>query len=263
MTKRLNSKYKICNKLKGVYKNIWGVVKSTKFRSIKIFKKDSLSIKLKLKRLSSFSKSLNSRQSLKGFYCNLSEKSFKKLLKKSIESKSKTINKLISFLESRIDLILFRGCFVNSLYMARQLISHGFIYINKKQVFSSHINLYPGDILEIRQNNSFFNNKFKIRHFKKYYNLLYINKDNNFLKCLIKSLNKKNRLITPILKEVFLEYYRLKKLTLPATNLEINYTLFKIIFLWEPVLANVYYPVPIDYRLNFKSQISSYNEILY
>lgn len=263
MTKRLNSSYKICNKIKGIYKNIWGVVKSTKFRSIKVLKKDSFSIKLKLKRLSSFSKSLNSRQSLKGFYCNLSEKSFKKLLKKSIESKSKTINKLISFLESRVDLILFRACFVNSLHMARQLISHGFIYINKKQIFSSHISLCTGDVLEIKQNNVFFNAKFKIRHFKEYYNLLDIRKNNNFLSLFIKSLNKKNRVVTPILKEAFSECYRFKKLTLPATNLEINYSLFKIIFLWEPILTNVYYPVPINHRPNLKSQVFSYNEILY
>lgn len=261
MTKRLNSKYKLSNKLKGVYKNIWGVVKSTKFRSICVVKRDAFAIKLRLRRVSSFTKSLNSRQALKGFYSNILDKSFKKLLKKSIKSESKTINKLISLFESRIDVTLFRACFVNSLHMARQLINHGFIYRNKKQVFSCHISLYSGDTLEIKQNNSFLNNKFKIRHFKRYYQLLAINK--NFLHLFINSLNKKNRIITPIFKEVFLTTFRFKKLTWRVSNLEINYSLLKIIFLWEPVLINTYYPSPISYRINFKSQIFSYNAIIY
>jgi ribosomal protein S4 len=264
MTKCSNSKYKQANNLKGVYKNLHGVIKAGKFRSIAIVKQNSFAIKLNLKRLSPFAKALNSRQSLKNFYCNVADNSFKKLVNTSIQSQSKTINKLVSLLESRVDLILFRACFVNSLHMARQLLNHGFIYINNKQAFSSHLQLYSGDMLEIKQNNLFLHHTFKIRHFKQYYKLTAINKENSkALHLFVQSLNKKKRIVTPVLKKRFLESIQFKKLTARVSNLEINYSLLKIIFLWEPTLVSTYYPSPINYRVHLKSYIFSHSTLLY
>lgn len=277
MTKRLKSKYKICKNIKGLHKNIWAVVKSTKFRSVKVLKRNSFLVKQKLNRLSSFNKYLHTKQNLKHFYCNLSEKAFQCLLKKSIKSESKTINKLVSLLESRVDTILYRACFVNSLHMSRQLINHGFVYINSKRVRSTNIQLFSGDFLEIKNKNILLKNKLlkmlKQRRFRKYYNLIQKKQtsiaDQHLLYLLAKSLNSKNRNLTAFFEKICRKYNidvninRFGKFELVPPNLEINYKLFKIVFLWDPKLDSVYYPIKIQYKKHRKSMLYSYNELIY
>nr|YP_009476607.1 ribosomal protein S4 [Chroomonas placoidea]AVM81100.1 ribosomal protein S4 [Chroomonas placoidea] len=277
MTKRLKSKYKVCKKVKGLYKNLWAVVKSTKFRSVKILKRNSFFVKQKLNRLSAFNKYLHTKQNLKHFYCNLSENGFQRLLKKSITSESKTLNKLISLLESRIDTVLYRACFVNSLHMARQLINHGFVYVNSKPVSSTYIQLFPGDFLEVKDKNTLLKNKLikalQQRRFRKYYNLI-IRKQTNVKKkqlffLFAKSLNYKNRNLTSLFEKICLHYdfvlnlQRLGKCEVIPSNLEVNYKIFKIIFLWDPKLNEVYYPVKIKYKKHDKTILYSYNEVMY
>lgn len=277
MTKRLKSKYKICKNIKGLYKNLWAVVKSTKFRSVKILKRNSFLVKQKLNRLSSFNKYLHTKQNLKHFYCNLSEKVFQRLLKKSIKSDAKTINKLMSLLESRIDTVLYRACLVNSLHMSRQLINHGFIYVNSKRIRSSHIQIFPGDFIEIKNKNILLKNKLlealKQRRFRKYYNLVLKKQTNVTKKYLLslfaKSLNSKNRNITIFFEKICAQYdielnmHRFGKFELVPANLEVNYKLFKIIFLWDPLLNTIYYPVQTHYKKHDKSILYSYNELIY
>ncbi len=60
MTKRLNAKYSVCKKLKGTYKNLWGLHKKNSFRSVLNNKKR--------KRITLFGKLLNIKQSYKFFY---------------------------------------------------------------------------------------------------------------------------------------------------------------------------------------------------
>jgi len=277
MTKRLKSKYKVCKKIKGLHKNLWAVVKSTKFRSIKVLKRNSFLVKQKLNRLSAFSKYLHTKQNLKHFYCNLSEQIFQRLLRKSIKSESKTTNKLISLLESRIDTVLYRACFVNSLHMARQLINHGFVYLNSIRVRSKHIQLFSGDFLEIKNTNILLKNKLikvlKQRRFRKYYNVVIkkqLNaKKKNLIFLLIKSLNSKHRNLTALFEKLCLQYdirfniYQFKKFEAIPPNLEVNYKILKISFLWDPKFQEVYYPVKLKYKKHDKSLLYSYNEVMY
>jgi len=121
MTKRLSSKYSVCKKLKSPYKNLWGIEKKDFCRSVTTKKR---------KRLTPFSRLLNIKQSLKFFYSNINENSFKRFIKFSIKSPSKTIDKLCSIIETRVDTIIYRSCLVKSFQEARQLINHGFVYIN-------------------------------------------------------------------------------------------------------------------------------------
>lgn len=281
MTKRLNSKYKVCKKKRGIHKNVWGVEKATRFRSIRILKRNSFSAKQKLNKLSSFNKRLQIKQGLKHFYCNISEKAFQQLLIKSISSQSKTLNKLISLLESRIDIILYRACFVNSLHMARQLINHGFISINSKPICSIQTILYQGDILEVQDKNILLKQKIinvlKQRQFKQYYSIINLGKqrysqnqkNKEFLSSLIKSLNCKNRNFTLMLKKICLQYNdflyikKLKRLESIPIYLEVNFRLLKVIFLWDPKFTEVYYPIKLKYKKHNKSCLFSYNEIIY
>jgi small subunit ribosomal protein S4 len=140
MTKRLQSKYSVCKKLKSPYKNLWGVDKKKNCRSITNIKK---------RRVSSFGKLLDIKQSLKFFYPNIGEHLFKKNIKYSIKSPSKTIDKLVSILESRLDSVLFRSCLVNSFHEARQLINHKYITVNNSLVNNPSRKLKKGDIIKL------------------------------------------------------------------------------------------------------------------
>lgn len=146
MTRRLNSKFSICKKIKKKYKNVWGSNKGLSLRCTQ-------NIQKKRKGLSNFGRLLNIKQCLKTFYCNLSEKTFRKFLKKSIKSSLNTLDKFISLIEMRLDVILFRASFVPSLYKARQLINHGMIIVNSKTVFDINKKIKPYDLIEFRPKN--------------------------------------------------------------------------------------------------------------
>ena len=126
MTKRLKSKFRICKKLNRNYNNIWGLPKGDSLRSVKPQKRK--------KKPSLYGKLLGVKQSFRFFYCNLQEKSFKRILKKSVNSPLTTLDRFVSFLESRLDVVLFRSCFASSMHNARQLINHGAVRVNGKMV---------------------------------------------------------------------------------------------------------------------------------
>jgi ribosomal protein S4 len=275
MIKIFNSKFQVCKNIKGKHKNLWGTFKSKKFRSVRIFKKNSFIVNQKLSRLSAFGRFLNTKQCFKRFYL-IKEKLLQLLLKQATISKSKTINKLISFLESKLDIVLYRACFVNSLYMAKQLIKHGFININSKKIRSKTKTLNSGDIIELKNKN--FRSKktllvfLKRGQFKKHYKIstkkLSLEKK-ELAKGIIKLLLNKNRNITPIFLNIFKKQNhhflitKFLKLQIIPKNIEANFKLFKIVFLWDPNISNVYYPIKVKYKKYENSFLYSYNEILY
>lgn len=149
MTKRLNSKFSVCKRIRKKYKNVWGLTKGTGLRCTQ-------NIQKRRKSLSNFGRLLNTKQCLKTFYCNLSERTFRIFLKKSVKSSLNTLDKFVSLIEMRLDIILFRASFVSSLYKARQLINHGMIFVNSQPVFDINKKIKPYDIIEFRTKNSQF-----------------------------------------------------------------------------------------------------------
>jgi len=59
---------------------------------------------------------------------------------------------LLNFLESRLDSILFKSKFATTILMARQLINHGHILINKKKVTSPNYLCKINDLIEVKNN---------------------------------------------------------------------------------------------------------------
>jgi ribosomal protein S4 len=147
MTKRFSSNYSICKKLKNSYKNIWGLKKKDSCRSV---------LNKTKKKVTPFGKLLDIKQSLKFFYSNMRESCFKNIVRSSLLSPSKTLDKLSSVLESRLDSILFRSCLVTSFQQARQVISHGHVYVNEKPSKLPSKKINKGDIITIATNNNFF-----------------------------------------------------------------------------------------------------------
>lgn len=203
MTKRLKSKFRICKKLNRNYNNIWGLSKGESLRSVKVQKK-------KKKRPSLYGKLLSVKQSFRFFYCNLQEKPFKRMLKQSVKSPLATLDRFVSFLESRLDVALFRSCFVSSMYRSRQLINHGNISVNGKVIRNPGTNLNQLDIIKINESS--------------------LKSDVNIQNAL--SDVKKN------FSSRFLSSY-----------LEIDYKTSTMIFLWDPNYKSTYYPIKANYSM--------------
>jgi small subunit ribosomal protein S4 len=55
----------------------------------------------------------------------------------------------LEFLESRLDTILYRAQFTQSMRGAKQLISHGKVFINGKKIKINSYNIKKGDLIEI------------------------------------------------------------------------------------------------------------------
>lgn len=76
---------------------------------------------------------LNEKQKLRYHY-GLTEKTLVKYIKKARQSKFSTGLTLLKFLEMRLDNILYRFGFIQTIPFARQLINHGHVLVNNKTV---------------------------------------------------------------------------------------------------------------------------------
>jgi small subunit ribosomal protein S4 len=201
MSKRKHSKYSVCKKIPLNYKDVWGhhkIIRSTKV------------ISQKNGRLSFYNKLVKSKQCLKIFYINITEKKFQKSFKSFAKAGSKTLDKFISYAESRLDILLFRVGFVSSLYQARQFINHGHILVNfKSSNLASSTKIHRNNVIEIHNYNTFFLLK----------KVIYLNIINNLF---VKST---------------------------VAYIEVNYRLLDVIFLWDPDFKSVFFPIKTKYTI--------------
>ena len=99
-----------------------------------------------------YKKQIQEKRKLAFLYGKISKNSINKLIKQahnlsSLESSA--IKGLVTLLESRLDVVLFRASFFSSVPMARQWISHGKVTINKKKVRAPSYQLRGGDYIEV------------------------------------------------------------------------------------------------------------------
>ena len=101
------------------------------------------------KRISEFKLQLKERKKFSLFYGSLSKKQLSKIFYQSNLYKGHSSKKVLSLLERRLDIILFRSNFVKNIITARQLISHKKILVNSQLISSPSYLLKPGDIISI------------------------------------------------------------------------------------------------------------------
>ena len=65
---------------------------------------------------------------------------------------------LLSILETRLDVLLFRMGFTNSLFESQQLLSHGFVYVNNKPIKAKDFYVEPSSLIEIKAPTQHLNN---------------------------------------------------------------------------------------------------------
>jgi ribosomal protein S4 len=100
------------------------------------------------------------RQQFRIFYSFIKIKKLRKIIFKCLKKKD-SVNSFIYFLESRLDIILFRLNFFSSVREARQKILHGNILINGKVIKQSSYNMKESDCLSFcNEKVIFFKNLF-------------------------------------------------------------------------------------------------------
>lgn len=145
MTKRVSAKLKIDRAL-GV--NLWGKVKSP-FNSRNYAPGQHGARKRKL---TDYGVQLKAKQRLRKYYGNITERQFVKVYKEAFNSRVDTGEKMIELLERRLDAVVYRMKFVNSVFSARQLVGHGHVAVNGKRVNIPSYRVADGDVIEIYEN---------------------------------------------------------------------------------------------------------------
>ena len=116
MSKRIKSKHKVDRRL-GV--NLWGRPKSP-------YNKRAYGPGQHGQRASAkpsdYKIQLQAKQKLKSYYGNLNERQFRNVYKEATRRKGNTGENLVGILESRLDAVIYRAKFANTVFQARQLI---------------------------------------------------------------------------------------------------------------------------------------------
>ena len=141
MTKRSSVKYKIC---KQIQESIWSKPIQHKLRLFKSTKP------VKHTQKSEYAVKLQAKQKLKHYYGDITEKQFYNIYKKALIAKGKTGDNLLNLLEKRLDNVVYRMNFVNSIFHSRQLVNHNFILVNGKIVNIPSYQIKVGDLIQIK-----------------------------------------------------------------------------------------------------------------
>ena len=139
MSKRKSSKYKIDRRMG---ENIWGRPKSSVNR--RSYGPGQHGQRRKSK-VSDFGIQLRAKQKLKGYYGDVTEKQFKRTYQEASSMKGDTGQNLIGLLERRLDAVTYRAKFAPTIFSARQLVSHGHVYVNGVKCNIASRLVKPGD----------------------------------------------------------------------------------------------------------------------
>ena len=143
MSKRHASKYKIDRRLG---ENIWGRPKSSVNR--RAYGPGQHGQRRKGK-VSDFGIQLRAKQKLKGYYGDITEKQFKRTYQEASSMKGDTGQNLIGLLEQRLDAVVYRSKFAPTIFSARQVVSHGHIYVNGVKCNIASRRVRPGDVVSL------------------------------------------------------------------------------------------------------------------
>jgi small subunit ribosomal protein S4 len=105
----------------------------------------------KRKKKSDFGVQLDEQQKLKAVYGMLSRKQLIRYYKEAEKSKFNTPQAFMERLESRLDNVVYRLRFANTIFGAQQLVSHGHILVDGKKVDRRSFHVRPGMVISVKQ----------------------------------------------------------------------------------------------------------------
>lgn len=101
-------------------------------------------------KLSDYAIRLREKQKLRAHY-GVSEKQIRGYMVKAKRAPGNTGENLLSFLESRLDNVVFRLGFTRTVRAARQMVNHGHITVGGHRVDVPSYQLRPGDVVGVRE----------------------------------------------------------------------------------------------------------------
>lgn len=104
------------------------------------------------KKLSQFSIRLKEKQKLRYHY-GVTERQLLNYIKKSRKKKGSSGRLLLTFLEMRLDNIIFRLGFAPTIVAAKQLINHGHVLLNDNFVNIPSFACQPKQVIKVKNNN--------------------------------------------------------------------------------------------------------------
>ncbi len=102
------------------------------------------------KKLTAYGQQLLEKQRLRAYY-EVMEKQFRRYVIKAINDNETSGDALVKALECRLDNLVYRLGFANSIRQARQMVNHGHITVNGKKVDIPSYAVSEGDVLALRE----------------------------------------------------------------------------------------------------------------
>ena len=138
MATRREPRFKLCRRLNV---NVYGHPKA-----MKRVRKDTRGSK----KVSEYGMRLMEKQKLKAYY-GLFEKQLVRYVKKAMAAKEPTGIALLQALECRLDNLVYRIGFGNSIRQSRQMVSHGHISVNGRRVNILSYHVKTGDVISLQE----------------------------------------------------------------------------------------------------------------
>lgn len=105
------------------------------------------------RKVSDYSAALQEKQKLRMMY-GLTEKQFRNLFEKAKRKQGITGENFLSYLETRLDNVVYRLGFAKTRNAARQFVNHGHLLVNGKKVDIASFQVSVGDDLTVREKTS-------------------------------------------------------------------------------------------------------------
>lgn len=195
MAKMMGPRFKQCRRL-GL--NVCGHPKAMKRAAKGTARND--------KKLSDYGTQLLEKQRLRAYY-GVMEKQFANYFVKASKSKELTGHALINLLECRLDNIVYRLGFANSIRQARQMVVHGHILVNGKKADIPSFNVSVGDEIKLReksQKNVMFKENFEANILNV---LPYLSKNEDNFSGVLERLPQRTEVPIEINEVLVVEYY--------------------------------------------------------
>ncbi|MDP8289375.1 MAG: 30S ribosomal protein S4 [Candidatus Susulua stagnicola] len=159
-------------------------------------------------KLSNYAVQLREKQKVKRMYGML-EKQFKRFFKLAHKARGVTGRVLIQFLERRLDNIVYRTLFAFSRNHARQIVQHGFVFINGRRVDIPSYIVKEGETITIKAKDTLKTElKGNIELNSKERSVpTWMQVDNDSLQAKILRLPEKEDLVIPVNEQLIVELY--------------------------------------------------------
>lgn len=157
------------------------------------------------RKISEYGIQLREKQKVKRIY-GVYERQFQKYFQKAAKTKAATGEALLQILETRLDNVIYRLNLARTRYQARQLVSHGHVFVNGTKVTIPSFNVKIGDIITLSEKASNWDFIKKILEDSKDANLpVWLEKKVTAGK--VKSMPKKEDLDLEVNESLIVEFY--------------------------------------------------------